>query len=311
MIGKMSESLKRQSKPLADIKSKYQENVSFDLIDIDNYRKSKSKKHLMRLADSIANNGLLQEPGLVEKPDGRYELAFGQCRVLACRDYNNMTTLPRAKVWPRAALHYIKTIALIENMEREDTSLVDELNGIDEVLKSEYEAFDNPIIGFCEQTGRNIDEIRNKMRILEAMRENSNIKKIVEEQIVVDYKSIYNLAIALETVDNAARQKRVDEFVSKVLKNKVIGNMRVATEKIRQYAKGKIDATALPASVTGKTDTVEPGKRGAIGKKAVITSATVLKFGEKLSALEGELSPELQVELKKIHTQIGEKIQGI
>ncbi len=310
MIGQVSEALKRQAKPLADIRSRYVEDLDFSLIDIDNYRKSKSQKHLMSLADSISNNGLLQEPGLVEKPDGRYELAFGQCRVLACRDLNHMPALPRAKVWPNTAMLYIKTIALIENMERMDTSLADELAGLEDVLASEYEGFDKPIVGFCEQTGRNIDEIRNKMRILETMRANTNIQKIVDKQIVVDYKSIYNLAMAIDSVDNAARQKRVDEFVSRVLTNKVVGNMRTATEKLRQYAKGKIEATALPASVTNKVDKPETSQRNAIEKKIVITVAAVENFRKKLSAHEGELTPELQVELKKVQEQIESMIEG-
>ncbi len=287
----ISEELRRQASPLADIQTTYVPNIPFKKIFINNYRHNKSEDYLRSLGASIANNGLLQEPGLIERPDGNYDLAFGQCRVLACRDYLNESSLRRAKVWPSSALPYIKTIALIENMDREDTTLMDEIAGLHDVLETEYKNFESPILGFCEQTGRNIDEIRNKLKIYETASINSDVKNILEQEIIKDYKSLYNLSVAIESVDNKARGKRVAEFIQRVKTNKVTGSMRKATEELRKYAKGRIDAKALPDNVTGAADKpsdADGGKEAVRTKKPTpaLTVKQVESFANKLDQLE-------------------------
>ncbi len=308
----ISEELRRQASPLADIPTSYEEHIPFDKIDIDNYRVNKDEDYLRSLGNSIANNGLLQEPGLVKKPDGRYQLAFGQCRVLSLRDYLNEPDLRRAKVWPSSALPYIKTIALIENMDREDTTLMDEIAGLHDVLETEYKNFESPIIGFCEQTGRNIDEIRNKLKIYETASNNADVKDILEQEKIKDYKSLYNLSVAIESVDNKARAKRVNDFIHRVKTNKVTGSMRKATEELRKYAKGKIEAKALPGNVTGSADI----SSNAVGEKParkeprptpILTVKQIEAFSAKIDKLENvdqALSEAMRNLLNKISSKV-------
>ncbi len=310
-IGTISEETRRQARPLADIPTDYESDIPFDLIIIDNYRKNKSDRYLMELADSISNNGMFQEPGLIKDLNGKYHLAFGQCRVLACRDHLNEVSLRRAKVWPAEAMPYIKTIALIENMERQDTSLADEIAGLQDVLESEYGAFETPVIAFCEQTGRNVAEIRNKLKIYEASNSNDAIKRILDEEIVKDYKSIYNLTRCIESAAGA-RKKKVDDFIGRVLSDKVVGNMRKATEQLMKYSQGKITATALPPSVKGETEkpvTAPVSESAPTKRKPLLAAKSLNGVIDKINnSVDEDLTEDVIESLKQLRDAINSKV---
>lgn len=311
-LGAISPEVKRQAKPLADIKTQYEDNIPFDLIDIDNYRKKKSDEYLADLADSIYKNGLLQEPGLIKTENGRYKLAFGQCRVLSCRDFLNEAALRRAKVWPSTALPYIREIALVENMQRQNTTLKEEVEELRKLLDENYQAFQNPVNSLSEQLGKSAAEIRNKLVIFDTAQDNEKIAKILDEEIIKDYKSIYNLSQAIENADSGPKRKRVEAFLDKVIDRKFNGNMREAADKLRKYAKGKVTTAALPASVTDKPEAPQDQNQEEAStpvRKSPITAKVIEAFSKKIEAcIEDDITDDIREQLTNLQSKINERL---
>src|SRR5574341_145193 len=89
-------------------------------------RRDFDETELAELAASIKSAGLLQPVLVRERADGRYELIAGERRLRACRSLG-WTTIPAVKreVDDRTLL----TLALVENLQRDDLSPVDEASG--------------------------------------------------------------------------------------------------------------------------------------------------------------------------------------
>jgi len=101
------------------------ENVPTDQIKVSplNVRKSLDGAGIESLAQSIAENGLLQ-PIIVSKGiDGQYELIAGQRRFSACSNNLNWEKIP-AIIIENAEDKEILTISTVENLQRADLNLI-------------------------------------------------------------------------------------------------------------------------------------------------------------------------------------------
>lgn len=106
------------------------EDVPIGLIDYEEQqvRDVQVDDDLIGLANSIESFSLLQFPGVVRKPDGRFELAWGRRRLEAFRMQHAETIPVRIYEGP---IEEIKALALVENMHRRQMSINEECNGVD------------------------------------------------------------------------------------------------------------------------------------------------------------------------------------
>ncbi len=135
--------------------------IPLDAIEANPYqpRRNFDEKALRELADSIAQNGLLQPVSVRQRDDGRYELIAGERRVMACR------MLGHEKI--RAIVETVSdeksaVFALIENLQRRDLNFFEEAQGIQRLMQcghmSQQEA--------AKKLGKAQSTVANKLRLL-------------------------------------------------------------------------------------------------------------------------------------------------
>ncbi|MGH7752193.1 MAG: ParB/RepB/Spo0J family partition protein, partial [Gemmatimonadales bacterium] len=114
---------------------------------------------LAELAASIKSAGLLQPIVLRERADGRFEVIAGERRLRACRELG-WTTIPAVKreVDDRTLL----TLALIENLQRDDLSPVDEAQGYRRLI----DEFGMSQEAVAEVVGKDRSTVANALRLL-------------------------------------------------------------------------------------------------------------------------------------------------
>lgn len=116
-------------------------------------------EELRELSESIRSAGLLQ-PISVREKDGRYELIAGERRLRAVRQLG-WTSVPAIvrEYDDRAAL----TLALVENLQREDLNPVEEAEGYAR-LSAEFGLTQNEI---AELVGKDRSTVANLLRVLQ------------------------------------------------------------------------------------------------------------------------------------------------
>jgi ParB family chromosome partitioning protein len=105
------------------------EEIEISLIDYEEQqvRSVQIDDEIHELASSIDALDLLQFPGVIRQPDGRFELAWGRRRLEAFR-LQKKTKIPcRIYVGDRES---IKALALVENMQRRQMSIEEECKGV-------------------------------------------------------------------------------------------------------------------------------------------------------------------------------------
>lgn len=256
---------------LVDLETRYEKNIPFDSIIIENYRKNISQVYLAELGDSIESSGLLQAVGLLEVDDkendgsyrGKYELIFGQCRTLACEKFTSFEMLPDAKIWPKEAKKFIKSISFIENFIRKEVDINDDIVGLNDILKTEYEeyAIDERRKAFSAQTGITQKTITMRLKIAEAMELNSTFKKIALDGIVKDVNTLYDIAKSILIDLSPKKNILLQTFLSLVKENDLSGTINTKAIEIRNYNKknGKKPKIEAKSDTDKKThDLIKP-----------------------------------------------------
>lgn len=110
------------------------------------------------LAKSIASEGLLQ-PIVVREKDGKYELIAGERRMRAVQFLKQKTILARVIEASDASS---ATLALIENLQRENLNPVDEALGFASLVRD----FDLTQEAAAERVGKGRATVANAMRLL-------------------------------------------------------------------------------------------------------------------------------------------------
>ena len=114
---------------------------------------------LADLALSIKHNGLLQ-PIVVRQVDGKYEIIAGERRFRACR-LNGMDQVP-CLVMEKSELESAE-LALIENIQRQDLSAIEEANAYVNLMRTSGLTQDE----LAKKIGKSQASVANKIRLLQ------------------------------------------------------------------------------------------------------------------------------------------------
>lgn len=109
-------------------------SVDIDLIEVnkDQPRKHFDEEKIKELADSIVSHGLIQ-PIIVNKlPDGKYQIVAGERRFRACK-MASLRTIP--VVIKQLSDKDILEIALIENIQRQELTAIEEAEGFQHLVQ--------------------------------------------------------------------------------------------------------------------------------------------------------------------------------
>ncbi|MEI3416881.1 MAG: ParB/RepB/Spo0J family partition protein [Christensenellaceae bacterium] len=177
-----------------------------------------SQKSIQELADSIRQIGLLQPINVRRCGDGKYELIAGERRLRACK----LAGLSYVKALITSTLsdQELASIAMIENLQRENLHFFEEAEGYQSLLREH---------GFTQEElakklSKNQSTIANKLRILKLTR---NVKdKILttglSERHARALLRLHNEKAQLELVDKIAGEglsvKATEDLVEKELK---------------------------------------------------------------------------------------------
>ena len=130
---------------------------------------------LMDLAQSIRENGLIQ-PITLKENEGRYEIIAGERRYRACM-MAGMTEVPANIMNVDEAK--MAEMALVENIQREDLSAIEEAKAYVQILK----------VSGCTQSelalkmGKSQSSIANKIRLLNL---SENVQNAVSSKVITE-----------------------------------------------------------------------------------------------------------------------------
>lgn len=181
-------------------------------------RKYFSEKSIQELSNSIKQIGLLQPVNVRRCGDGKYELIAGERRLRACK----MAGLSYIKALISTSLEdkEIASIAMIENLQRENLHFFEEAEGYQSLLREH---------GFTQEElakklSKNQSTIANKLRILK-------LSRTVKEKILAQGLSerharallrLHNEEAQINLIDRIAEEglsvKATEELVERQLK---------------------------------------------------------------------------------------------
>ena len=121
-------------------------------------RREINPKHVEELAKSIQSEGLLQ-PVVVREKDGKFELIAGERRLHAFR-YLKIANIPARII--EASDASSATLALIENLQRENLNPIDEALGYASLVRD----FDLTQEAAAERVGKGRATVANALRLL-------------------------------------------------------------------------------------------------------------------------------------------------
>ena len=148
---------------------------------------------LTELAESIKNHGVIQ-PIVVRKRGGQYEIIAGERRWRAAQKAG-LTEIPA--VISDAAAEDTLTIALVENLQREDLNPIEEA----EAFHRLHESLGYSQLEIAEAVGKDRTTVANSLRLLK-------LPQPVRQQ-VLDGELSMGHARALLALDDAAEMEKV------------------------------------------------------------------------------------------------------
>lgn len=161
-------------------------------------RKEFNEEALTELADSISKHGILQPLLVRPLPDGGYQLVAGERRWRACR-MAGVSEVP--VVIKELTNSQVMELALIENLQREDLSIVEEAEGY-KMLMDNYNFTQDEI---SKSVGKSRPSITNALRVLKLPKEILSLLK--ENKITAGH------ARALLSFDNEEDMRKVAEAI--------------------------------------------------------------------------------------------------
>jgi len=166
-------------------------------------RLSFNDEGIFELAQSIRENGLIQ-PIVVRNNDGDsvYEIVAGERRYRACM-LAGITMIPA--ILMEASDNQSAQLALIENIQREDLSAIEEAKAYKVIIRNnEYTQEE-----FAKKVGKSQSTIANKLRLLELPNE--------IQEAVIEKKITERHARALLSLENDERVNVFHKVVDKEL----------------------------------------------------------------------------------------------
>ena len=175
---------------------------------------------IKELAESIKQNGLLQSITVRDIGNGFYELIAGERRLRAIKYLHHATTKAIVK---ELTEEQMATLALIENIQREELTPIEEAHAYQELLRINKLTQDE----LAKSLGKTQATVANKLRLLKLSKkviEAINSKKITERH-----------GRAMVKLDESAQEKILSQILSQNL------NVSQTEEKIDTYLKIKKD----------------------------------------------------------------------
>ena len=191
-------------------------------------RREFTEEKIKELAESIKQNGLLQSITVRDIGDGFYELIAGERRLRAIK----YLQYPKTKAIVKELTdEQMATLALIENIQREELTSIEEAHAYQELLRINKLTQDE----LAKSLGKTQATVANKLRLLKLSKkviDAINTKKITERH-----------GRAMVKLDPSAQEKLLIQILSQNL------NVSQTEEKIDTYLKIKKDTKVFNPTV--------------------------------------------------------------
>ncbi len=207
---------------------------------IPNHKQPRSlfdEEKIVELANSIAENGLLQ-PIIVRKlENGKYQIIAGERRYRACKKIDK-------KEIPCLVTKYtnqeVDTLAIIENIQREDLTVIEEAKAYQTIM----EVYHYNQTQLANKVGKKQSTIANKLRLLrlslpvqEALGNNEITERHGRAMIGLD--DVQQEKLLNQIIDKSMTVKQTEEFIKKENKPKttqksISQNVKIAVNTIKQ-----------------------------------------------------------------------------
>ncbi len=206
-------------------------------------RKHFDEEALKELADSIRSVGLLQ-PLAVRFAEGRYELISGERRLRACK-LAGMETVPVVVFQADDREQHI--MALVENIQRQDLSPVEEAASLAEILERTGESQS----ALAERLGRSQASVANKLRLLRLEEE---VQILVQRRLLgerqaralVGLEREAQILLAHEAVEGRLPAKDVEHRAKDIRKTSEIQRKKKASPEPKKKSRGSISGPDGP-----------------------------------------------------------------
>jgi len=191
-------------------------------------RREFTEEKIKELAESIKQNGLLQSITVRDIGDGFYELIAGERRLRAIK----YLQYPKTKAIVKELTdEQMATLALIENIQREELTPIEEAHAYQELLRINKLTQEE----LAKSLGKTQATVANKLRLLKLSKkviDAINTKKITERH-----------GRAMVKLDSSAQEKLLIQILSQNL------NVSQTEEKIDTYLKIKKDTKVFNPTV--------------------------------------------------------------
>ena len=191
-------------------------------------RRKFTEEKIKELAESIKQNGLLQSITVRDIGNGFYELIAGERRLRAIK----YLQYPKTKAIVKELTdEQMATLALIENIQREELTPIEEAHAYQELLRINKLTQDE----LAKSLGKTQATVANKLRLLKLSKkviDAINTKKITERH-----------GRAMVKLDSSAQEKLLIQILSQNL------NVSQTEEKIDTYLKIKKDTKVFNPTV--------------------------------------------------------------
>ena len=188
-------------------------------------RREFDEDQLRELADSIAASGLLQPIVVRSRPDGRYELIAGERRYRAIQRLGWQKVPAVVKDVDDQAL---LTLALIENLQRDDLSPLDAALGYQRLMQE----FSMPQQEVARLVGKDRSTVSNTLRLL---RLPEDVQQLVQHRKLSEGHARALLALAdLEEMSRLATECAAADWSVRDLEARVRGERLTAVSTVRR-----------------------------------------------------------------------------
>lgn len=238
------------------IKESADEQASFDFVSIDKLETDQqcrtifAEGPLEELAQSIKEKGII-EPLIVQPStdEGRYKIIAGERRWRAAK----LIGLPKVPVFIRKESQDSYEIALIENIQREDLTPVEEAHAFSSLIQQHH--YTHEILS--KRVGKSRTYITNSLRLLslsEPVQDAMNNKQLSagHAKLLVTLSEELQLK-ALEKIITLNLSVRETEQLIKKLINEAIDPVKpiqtYSTKQIEHWEKQFLEKVDLPVSI--------------------------------------------------------------
>lgn len=184
---------------LGDFEQNELQQIPINKIRLNSFqpRKDFEPEKLAELMQSIKTYGLLQ-PIIVRVVEGGYQLVAGERRLRACSQLG-WTEIPA--VVRELSENAMATMALIENLQRENLSFLEEAAGYERLLRE----FGLTQEVLAQRLGKSQSTIANKLRLLK-------LPEKVKEKLLKEELTERHARALLKLPDAAAQEKILNEI---------------------------------------------------------------------------------------------------